>query len=41
MKGKIGGIFLGIVIEKIKYDKWNGSVPQVQGNSTPIVDVTK
>lgn len=29
------------LIEKIKYDKWNGSVPQVQGNSTPIVDVTK
>ena len=29
------------LIEKIKYEKWNGSVPQVQGNSTPIVDVTK
>lgn len=27
------------LIEKIKYEKWNGSVPQVQGSSTPIVDI--
>ena len=27
------------LIEKIKYEKWNGSVPQVQGGSTPIVDI--
>ena len=27
------------LIEKIKLDKWNGSVPTVQGNATPIVKV--
>ncbi len=27
------------LIEKIKYEKWNGSVPQVQGSSTPIIDI--
>lgn len=28
------------LIEKIKLGKWDGSVPQVQGSSTPIVDMT-
>lgn len=27
------------LIEKQKIDKWNGSVPQIQGNVTPIVDI--
>lgn len=27
------------LIEKLKYDKWNGSVPQVQGDSTPIINM--
>lgn len=27
------------LIEKIKYEKWNGEVPQVQGSSTPIIDI--
>ena len=29
------------LIEKIKYDKWNGSVPQVQGSGATIVDITE
>lgn len=29
------------LIEKIKYEKWNGQVPQVQGDSTPIVRITE
>ena len=29
------------LIEKIKLEKWNGTVPQVQGSSTPIVDIKK
>ena len=27
------------LIEKIKYDKWDGSVPKVTGGTTPIVDI--
>jgi regulator of protease activity HflC (stomatin/prohibitin superfamily) len=28
------------LLEKLKYEQWNGSVPQVEGgNSTPIVDI--
>lgn len=27
------------LIEKIKYEKWNGEVPQVQGSSTPIISL--
>ncbi len=27
------------LIEKIKYEQWNGELPQVQGNNTPIVDI--
>ena len=29
------------LIEKIKLDKWNGDVPQVQGGSTPIVNIAQ
>ena len=29
------------LIEKIKYDKWNGALPEVQGTSTPIIDMAK
>lgn len=27
------------LLDKIKYEKWNGDVPQVQGSSTPIVSI--
>ena len=27
------------LLEKIKYEKWNGNVPQVQGSATPIVNM--
>ena len=29
------------LIEKIKLEKWNGTVPQVQGSATPIINVTE
>lgn len=29
------------LIEKIKYEQWNGQLPQVQGSNTPIVDMNK
>lgn len=29
------------LIEKIKYEKWNGQVPKVQSGSTPIVSITE
>lgn len=29
------------LIEKIKYDKWDGALPEVQGISTSIIDMTK
>lgn len=29
------------LIDKIKYEKWNGQMPQVSGGSTPIIDLTK
>lgn len=28
------------LIEKLKYEQWNGELPQVQGSSTPIIDIT-
>lgn len=28
------------LIEKIKYEQWNGELPQVQGNSAAIVDIS-
>lgn len=27
------------LIEKIKYEKWNGALSKVQGSSTPIISV--
>lgn len=27
------------LIDKIKYERWDGSLPQVQGDSTPIIDL--
>lgn len=29
------------LIEKMKYEAWNGELPQVQGSNTPIIDMTK
>lgn len=29
------------LIEKIKYEQWNGELPQVQGSNTPIVSITE
>lgn len=29
------------LIEKIKYEKWDGKLPQVQGSGTPIIDITE
>ena len=29
------------LIEKIKYEQWNGELSQVQGSSTPIVNITE
>jgi len=29
------------LIEKIKYESWDGSLPQVQGGATPIIDLTE
>ena len=29
------------LIEKIKFEQWDGVLPQVQGSGTPIVDITK
>lgn len=29
------------LIEKIKYERWNGEVPQVQGSGATIVDITE
>lgn len=28
------------LIEKIKYEKWSGNLPTVQGSSTPIINIT-
>lgn len=29
------------LIEKIKYEQWNGELPQVQGSTTPIVSISE
>lgn len=29
------------LIEKIKYEQWNGELPQVQGGGIPVIDITK
>lgn len=36
---KIAASLTGALIDKIKYEKWDGSLPQVQGNSTPIISI--
>lgn len=36
---KIAGSLTPELIEKIKYEKWNGELPQVQGDTMPIVSV--
>lgn len=36
---KIANSLTPELIEKIKVEKWSGNVPQVQGNSTPIIDM--
>lgn len=38
---KIANSLTPELINKIKYEKWNGQTPQVQGSGTTIVDVTK
>lgn len=38
---KISESLTGNLIDKIKYEKWNGEMPYVQGNSTPIIDISK
>lgn len=38
---KIANSLTPELINKIKYEKWNGQMPQVQGSGTTIVDVTK
>ena len=38
---KIAESLTSELIEKIKYEKWNGAVPQVQSDATPIIDITK
>ena len=37
---KIAESLTSELIEKLKYEQWNGQLPQVQGSSTPIVDIT-
>lgn len=36
---KIAESLTNKLIEKIKYDKWNGELPYVGGNATPIVNI--
>ena len=36
---KVAGSLTSELIEHEKIEKWNGSVPQIQGGSTPIVDL--
>lgn len=36
---KIAASLTRELIDKIKYEKWDGSLPQVQGNSTPIINI--
>ena len=38
---KIAASLTSELIEKQKIEKWNGSVPQVQGDSTPIVKIAE
>ena len=36
---KIAASLTSTLIDKIKYEKWNGELPQVQGNTTPIINM--
>ena len=36
---KISESLTSTLLEKIKYERWDGTVPQVQGSSTPIVNL--
>lgn len=38
---EIAGSLTQELIEKIKYEAWNGQLPQVQGSGTPIIDISK
>lgn len=38
---KIAESLTSQLIEKLKYESWDGKLPTVQGNSTPIVDMTE
>ncbi len=38
---EIAGSLTQELIEKIKYETWNGQLPQVQGSGTPIIDISK
>lgn len=37
---KIAASLTPALIEKIKYDKWNGNLPEVQGSDATIIDMT-
>ena len=36
---KISESLTSALLDKIKYEKWNGNVPQVQGSATPIIKI--
>lgn len=38
---KIAESLTPTLIDKIKYERWNGELPQVQGGSTPIINFTE
>lgn len=38
---KIAASLTPELIEKLKYEKWNGTLPQVQGSGATIIDITK
>lgn len=37
---KIAASLTPELIEKIKYEQWNGELPKVQGDAATIVDIT-
>ena len=39
--GKVAKSLTPELVEKIKIDKWNGQLPQVEGGATPIVNLEK
>lgn len=36
---KIAASLTSTLIDKIKYERWNGELPQVQGDATPIINI--